>query len=134
MRLIFIIISGVLLFFIQCTSERDTSQSYLHGTWDAEWYLVDEDMQQMFSATEITMYGHVVFDQDEKAEITAFGFEGCVFASDTAMNQLNYHFQDSILNLTNGEKDIIFTYKVKEKMPDKLTLELMNDIQLTLRR
>ena len=134
MRLIFIVISGVILFFVQCSSERDTNQSYLYGTWEAEWFLVDEDMQKMFSTTEITMYGHVVFDHNKMAEITAFGFEGCVFASDTAMNRLNYHLRDSILNLTNGEKDIIFTYMVKEKLPDKLTLELMNDIQLTLRR
>ena len=84
MRLIFIVISGVLLFFIQCSSEKDTSQSYLNGTWDAEWFLVDEDMQKMFSATEIKMNGHVVFDQDMMAEITAFVFEGCIFASDTA--------------------------------------------------
>lgn len=134
MRFIFIVISGVLLFFSQCSLEKDTNQSYLNGTWDAEWFLVDEDMQQMFTAREITMNGYVVFDQNMMAEITAFGFEGCVFASDTAMNRLKYNFQDSILNLTNDEKDIIFSYKVKEKLPDKLTLELMEDILLTLRR
>jgi hypothetical protein len=134
MRLIFIVFSGVLLFFGQCSSKKETSHSYLNGTWEAEWFLVDEDMQKMFSVEEITMNGHVIFDQNRMAEITAFGFEGCVFASDTAKNHLKYDFQDSILYLTSGEKDIIFSYRVREKHPDKLVLELMDDILLTLRR
>jgi len=135
MRIIFSIFSGVLLFiFSQCSLEKESNQSYLDGTWEAEWLLVDEDMRTMFSPTEIAMNGHVVFDKNMTAEITAFGFKGCVFASDTAKNKLTYDFQDSLLNLTNSEKDVVFSYRVKEKLPDKLTLELMDDILLTLRR
>ena len=87
MSKIFVFISGVLIFiFSQCSTEKESGQSYLNGTWDAEWFLVDEDMQKMFSTAEITMNGQVVFGEDKMAEITAFGFNGCVFASDTARN------------------------------------------------
>jgi hypothetical protein len=135
MRSFFIVISGVLiLLFYQCTSEKDSTRSYFEGAWNAEWFLLDKDMQSMFSTSEITMYGQVVFDVNETVEITAYGFDGCVFASDTAQNALNYEFQDSLLNMINGEKEVVFAYKVKEKLPDKLTLLLMDDIQLTLHR
>jgi len=135
MRLIFrvFILLGIVHLF-QCTSEKDSTSSYIDGAWKAEWFLVDKEMQKMFSVTEISMNGQVVFDQNNMAEITAFGFEGCVFASDTAKNKLKYDFQDSLLNLVNGEKEVVFSYIVKEKLPDQLTLVLMDDILLTLRR
>ena len=135
MRRFFIFISGVLiLLFYQCTSEKDSTRSYFEGAWNAEWFLLDKDIQSMFSASEITMCGQVIFDENETVEITAYGFDGCVFASDTAKNTLNYEFQDSLLNLINSEKEVVFAYQVKEKLQDKLTLLLMDDIQLTLRR
>jgi hypothetical protein len=135
MSKIFSIISGVLIFiFSQCTSEKESQRSYLDGTWEAEWLLVDEDMQQMFSPSEISMNGQVVFDENKMAEITAYGFEGCVFTADTAKNHLSYDFQDSLLNLLNNEKEVVFSYRVKEKLPDQLKLVLMDDILLTLRR
>ena len=135
MRRFFIIISGVLvLIFNQCEPEKGSEADYFTGTWEAEWYLVDENMLGSFSKSEITMNGWVVFDQDQSVEIMAYGFEGCVFASDTASNKLHFEFQDSLLNLINKEKEVVFSYKVKEKLPEKLTLLLMDDIQLTLSR
>jgi hypothetical protein len=135
MRLIFsvFILLGILHLF-QCTSDKDSTSSYIDGAWKAEWFLSDKDMQKMFSSTEITMNGRMVFDQNNTVEITAFGFDGCVFASDTAKNNLKYDFQDSLLNLINGEKEVVFSYRVKEKLPDKLALVLMDDILLTLHR
>ena len=135
MRRFFIIISGVLvLIFNQCAPERESEANYFTGIWDAKWYLIDKDMHGMFSESEITMDGQVVVDKDRTMEIIAYGFEGCVFASDTASNILHFEFQDSVLNLTNKEKEVVFSYRVKEKLPDKLTLLLMDDIQLTLSR
>ena len=135
MRRFFIIISGVLvLIFNRCAQETESDANYFTGTWEAEWYLVDEDMHGMFSDSEIKMNGQVVIDQDQSVEIIAYGFEGCVFASDTARNKLNFEFQDSILNLVNKEKEVVFSYRVKEKLTEKLTLLLMDDIQLTLSR
>ena len=135
MRRFFIIISGVLvLIFNQCAPERESEANYFTGTWDAKWYLIDEDMHGMFSESDITMNGKVVVDKDQTMEIIAYGFEGCVFASDTARNKLNFEFQDSVLNLINKEKEVVFSYRVKEKLPEKLTLLLMDDIQLTLSR
>jgi len=135
MRRFFIIISGVLvLIFNQCTPERESEGNYFTGSWKAEWYLVDEDMHGMFSESEITMSGQVIFNTNQSVEITAYGFEGCVFASDTARNKLHFEFHDSLLNMTNKEKEVVFSYSVKEKLPEKLTLLLMDDIQLTLSR
>ncbi len=135
MRRFFIIISGVLLLtFNHCAPEKESEENYFTGTWEAEWYFVDEDMHGMFSESDLTMTGQVIIEQDHEVEIIAFGFEGCVFASDTARNTLHYEFQDSVLNLINKEKEVVFSYRIKEKLPDKLTLLLMDDIQLTLSR
>ncbi len=122
------------MIFNQCATEKESEENYFTGIWEAEWYLVDEDMHGMFSESDITMNGQVVIDRDHTVEIIAYGFEGCVFTSDTAMNMLHFEFQDSILNLINKEKEVVFSYRIKEKLPDKLTLLLMDDIQLTLSR
>jgi hypothetical protein len=135
MRRFFIIISGVLvLIFNQCAPEGGSESDYFTGTWEAEWYLLDEHVLETFSKSEITMKGQVVFHRSQSVEITAYGFEGCVFASDTASNKLQFEFQDSLLNLINKEKEVVFSYRVKEKLPEKLTLLLMDDIRLTLSR
>ena len=135
MRRFFITISGVLvLIFNQCMPEKDSEADYFTGTWKVEWYLVDEQMHGSFTRSEITMNGLIEFYDNQSIEITAYGFEGCVFASDTAKNKLHYEFQDSLLNLINKEKEVVFSYKVKEKLPQKLILILMDDIQLTLSR
>ena len=135
MRRFFIVISGVLiLLFNNCVPEKDPNRSYFEGLWKAEWFLNDGKMQNMFSTDQITMNGQVFFNEDKTVEITAYGFEGCVFAADTAKNTLKYEFQDSVLNLTNDEKEVVFSYRVQEKLPDKITLLLMEDIQLTLHR
>ena len=135
MRRFFIVISGVLsLLFNECTTEKEQDSSYFEGAWNAEWFLKDKEIHSMFSPEEITMHGQVFFKEDMTVEITAYGFEGCVFAADTATNTLRYEFQDTLLNLVNSDKEVIFSYQVKEKLPDKITLLLMEDIQLTLYR
>lgn len=135
MRRFLLVISGVFVFlFYQCTTGKDPSGSYFEGEWEAQWLLLDDEIRQMFSEADITMSGRVVFQEGAQVEITAYGFEGCVFASDTARNTLHYEFQDSLLNLMNAEKEVVFSYLVREKQPDQLTLVLMDDILLTLRR
>jgi hypothetical protein len=135
MRRFFIIISGVLvLTFNQCAPEKESEEDYFAGTWEAQWYLIDEDMHGIFAESDIKMNGQVVIARDHTVEIIAYGFEGCVFASDTATNTLHLEYQDSILNLINKEKEVVFSYRIREKLPDKLTLLLMDDIQLTLSR
>jgi hypothetical protein len=120
--------------FIRCSSEKDSTYSALDGVWKAQWVLVDKNMQQIFSDAEITMDGEVIFSDNQMVEITAYGFDGCAFASDTATNQLIYDFQDSVLLLLNGEDQVVFSYRVQEKLPDQFTFLLMDDILLTLRR
>lgn len=135
MRRFLIVISGVLLFLLyQCKTGKDPSGSYFDGEWQAQWLLLDDEIRQMFSEADITMNGRVVFHDGEHVEITAFGFEGCVFASDTARNTLTYEFQDSLLNLMNSAQEVVFSYTVRERLPDQLTLVLMDDILLTLHR
>lgn len=131
-RVIFLV--GILLSLNQCVPEKDTSHKEIDGKWQAEWLLIDEEMNKMFSPEEITMRGEVIFDEKEEVRITAFGFQGCIFAPDTATNKLIYAFHDSTLDLLNNEKEVVFSYQVKEKLPHQLTLLLLDDIQLTLRR
>lgn len=136
MRRSLIIFSGVVAFlFYRCISEKkDIDHSYFDGKWEAEWLFTDSEMRDMFMESALSMQGEVIFDQQQLVEITAYGFEGCIFAVDTATNTMRYEFQDSVLNLINSEDEVVFSYRIKEQLPDRLTLLLMDDIQLTLHR
>ena len=78
------------------------------------------------------MKGKIYFSSDEKVTITAFGFDGCVFSSDTATNELFFHLQDSLINMVNDENEVIFSYSINTLEKGNIELSLLNDIHLSL--
>lgn len=134
MRNIFSVISAIfLIILLQCTSKENTT-SLIEGSWNAEWLLMDNTLADIFPPESLIMNGEILFNPPNSVKIKAFGYDGCVFASDTAENVLKYEFTDSLLNMVNDKNEVVFSYLIKEKSPDLISLEMMEDIKLTLRR
>jgi len=128
-------VGGVIFLIIlfQCTS-KENSNSSIEGKWNAEWLLMDNSLADIYPPESLIMNGEIYFESTQSAKIKAFGYDGCVFASDTAENQLKYEFTDSLLNMINDENEIVFSYLIIKRLPDLISLEMMDDIKLTLKR
>ncbi len=114
-----------------CHEYGDQMKNSLSGKWKARWELNNPDLNDIFSSEQMIMDGEVIFDQGH-ARIRAFGFDGCAFTSDTSENILSFEKNDSILNLMNSDKQVIFSYVIKEEKNNYMRLLLMDDISLTL--
>lgn len=127
----------VILFIISallsngCREDGEQIKESLSGKWKARWELNNPELKDVFSPEQMSMNGEVIFEQDQ-ARIRAFGFEGCAFTSDTSENILSFEKSDSILNLMNADKQVIFSYVIQEQRHNYLRLLLMDDISLTL--
>lgn len=119
------------LFLNGCHESEDQIKESLSGKWKARWELNNPELKNVFSPEQMIMNGEVIFQQDQ-ARIRAFGFEGCAFTSDTSENLLSFEKNDSILNLMNADKQVIFSYVIQEQKHNYLKLLLMDDISLTL--
>ena len=129
----------ILLFFsialiISCSDEKNNSGYELSGSWKANWYLSDENLETFFTSDQMNMQGEVNFINDKQVSIKAYGFNGCAFTPDTTVNQLYYRIDDSLFNLVNHSDEIIFSYLIQERRPGYIRMLLMDDIQLTLIR
>jgi len=134
MRNIFSVIGAVFLIILfQCTSKENANSS-IEGSWNAEWLLMDNSLADIYPPENLIMNGEILFNPSNSANIKAFGYEGCVFASDTAENELKYEFTDSLLNMINDNNEVVFSYLIKERLTNQISLEMMEDIKLTLRR
>lgn len=129
-----LVITSVLFFAIflnGCHEYGDQLKNSLSGKWKARWELNNPDLSEIFSPEQMIMDGEVIFEHNH-ARIRVFGFEGCAFTSDTSENILSFEKNDSILNLMNSDKQVIFSYVIKEEKNNYLRLLLMDDISLTL--
>lgn len=125
----FIIFLAIL--FNGCHGAGDQLKGSLSGKWSARWELNNPELKDVFKPDQMVMEGEVIFDKDH-ARIRAFGFDGCAFTSDTSENVLSYRKNDSSLNLMNSDKQVIFSYVIKDEKDHYLKLLLMDDISLTL--
>jgi hypothetical protein len=125
----FVIFSAILL--NGCNEDGEKIKNSLSGKWKARWELNNPELNEVFSPEQMVMDGEVIFEQD-RVRIRAFGFEGCVFTSDTSENILSFEKNDSILNLMISNRQVIFSYMIKEEKNNYLRLLLMDDISLTL--
>lgn len=104
------------------------------GAWKAQWVTNPASYPDVKASTNFTMNGEFVFEESGKLTINAYGYEDCIFSSDTLSHSLNWELKNGELNLIN-ENDIHgMSYQVKEQGSDKIKLQLMDDIFLHLTR
>lgn len=116
-----------------CESSKKTETESIVGEWSAEWSTNPEAFQEL-DGKNLSMNGKLVFNQDGYVEISAFGFPGCVFSSDTILNKLDWHVENDTINLINKTDLFSLSYKINKLNDSLIELEMMQDIYLTLRR
>lgn len=115
----------------QHASPQHETGNFLVGAWDAEWSASPELSDDPMG---LKMHGKIDFQDNGEVEIIAYGFEGCIFMSDTMTNNLSYTIEGNVVNL-HAEGDAFgLPYQVKEKQNNEVKLLLMDDIWLTLTR
>lgn len=120
-------------FFSACNSPGEGTGSRLQGSWKAQWDTDPSSFPEVSDASIFTMNGDFTFDGDQ-VTVTAQGFPGCIFSTDTLSHTLKWRLSNDTLNLIN-EGDIYgMTYKVLEMQDLQIRLQLMDDIIVTLSR
>ncbi len=123
----------IVFFKIGCNSKKSKSEQII-GNWNAHWETKPEESLPEMKEENLNMNGQIKFEEDGKVTITAYGFEGCIFSSDTLVNTLNWKLEDSILRfIDSGDKQGL-PYAIKEFSNQELHLLLLDDIKLTLSR
>jgi hypothetical protein len=108
-------------------------EDLLIGTWDAKW----ETNSEAFSVNEgydLSMRGKMYFMEDGKVKIHAYGYKGCIFMSDTMINELQYIVHGDTVNLLADDEKFGLPYQILEMHQKRVKMVLMEDIALTLTR
>ena len=69
-----------------------------------------------------------------KVEISAFGYDGCIFSDDTLKNILNWKLDDTVLRFIDQGDDHGLPYTINKFTDTEMQLTLLEDINLTLSR
>ena len=110
------------------------NQQRFSGMWLATWQHDPATFPYDTDPATLRMEGHLAFMPNGAVTVTALGFEGCVFSTDTVVNALNYAWQDNKLLLINAKEAFTMDYEIMAQSANSITLSFMQDITLTLRR
>jgi len=126
-----------LLFILISINGCDTKKSkeeVIIGEWKAHWQTkADENMPEL-NGENLNMNGLIKFMENGQVEISAFGYEGCIFSDDTLRNILNWKIDDAELRFIDAGDVHGLPYTIKKFSMDELHLTLLEDINLTLSR
>jgi len=114
-------------------SENESKQpSEWHGSWKAEWETPPESYPEV-EDMEFYMDGSFVFTTDSLT-VTANGYPECIFNVDTLSHTQLWYVSNDTLYLINDPETPGMTYRVASKSEDRIKLQLMEDIFVTLSR
>lgn len=115
------------------TTDKEKATGLLDGQWTAQWDTDPASFPEVADASIYTMNGHFEFNGDQ-VTVTAYGFPGCIFSTDTLSHTLSWKLSGDTLSLVN-EGDIYgMTYQVLSQKDNLVRLQLMEDITVTLTR
>ncbi len=123
----------VVLNFVQCSTKK-SREEILIGEWNAQWITELEDSLMDISEDGLTMNGKITFMSDGKAEISAYGFKGCIFSDDTLTSVISWKLDENTLRFIDEGDDQGLPYNIKKLTEEELDLTLLEDIQLKLTR
>jgi hypothetical protein len=110
-------------------SEKEAWQ----GTWNAKWE-TDRNApgyESIPAAYSFEMNGTFSFEGDN-VTIAAYGFPKCIFQSDTSIHTQSWVRKGDTLELQNQPGEIGLVYQILEQSSDKIRLQLVDDIFITL--
>jgi hypothetical protein len=122
------------LFIVACASPSDEKSANRpgewYGTWTAEWETPPESYPEI-EDMEFYMDGSFVFTSDSLT-VTANGYPECIFNVDTLSHTQSWYVSGDTLFLINDPESPGMTYQVASKSEDRIKLQLMEDIFVTL--
>lgn len=128
-RLLFILF--ISSFACSSPSEKTANRpSEWRGNWKAEWETPPESYPEV-EDMEFYMDGSFVFTADSLT-VTANGYPDCIFNIDTLSHTQSWYVSNDTLFLVNDPESPGMTYRVASKSEDRIRLQLMEDIFVTL--
>ncbi len=128
-----LLILFTVLFINGCGFNKSNHEKIL-GNWNAHWETKPEESLPEMKLENLNMDGQIIFEKDGKVTITAYGFEGCIFSSDTLVNTLNWKLEDTVLRFIDSGDQQGLPYAIKKFTNQELHLLLLDDIKLNLSR
>ncbi|WP_424962738.1 hypothetical protein [Ekhidna sp.] len=127
-----ILVIFIAAFACSSPSNEKTSNrpSEWHGNWKAEWETPPESYPEV-EDMEFYMDGSFVFTADSLT-VTANGYPDCIFNVDTLSHTQSWYVSNDTLFLVNDPESPGMTYRVASKSEDRIRLQLMEDIFVTL--
>lgn len=114
-------------------SEGDSNSKVLEGRWKATWQTSYEAFPGVGNEVSLTMDGWIDFNNDQ-VTVTAYGYPGCIFSSDTLRHSQKWLLKNDTLELINEGDLHGISYYLKHMSKDTVELVLMGDIFLRLSR
>lgn len=127
-------ILSILLIFVYGCGTKMTQEEEILGEWKAHWETKADESMPDLGAENLIMNGVITFMENGKVEISAFGYDGCIFSDDTLKNILNWKIEETELRFIDSGDDHGLPYTINKFSSDELHLTLLEDISLTLIR
>ena len=131
--IIIFIVSFLLILVNGCNSNKSKEQQLL-GEWKAHWETKASQDLPDINRDNLEMNGILKFMENGQVEISAFGYEGCIFSDDTLKNVLAWKLDDSVLRFIDSGDENGLPYDIQIFSETELQLTLLEDINLTLYR
>ena len=122
----------VVVILTSCGSSSNENErpSVWIGKWEAAWETLSDSYPDL-TDIEFYMNGRFVFSEDSLTVINN-GYPGCIFAADTLKHTQCWKVSNDTLISYNDASTPGMTYKVKSLSENKIELQLMEDIFITL--
>lgn len=127
------VIAFIYLTYTACETNRQQNHELI-GEWKACWETKADESFSELKTENLRMDGIITFSPDGKVEITAFGYEGCIFSDDTLRNVLNWKLDDTVLRFIDQQDEYGLPYTIQKFTNNEMQLTLLEDINLILRR
>lgn len=133
LRLTVSVLSIIIFILGGCSQEKNKSETIV-GEWNAYWETKPDESLPGLDGDNLKMNGIINFMDNGKVEISAFGYDGCIFSDDTLKNILNWKLDDTVLRFIDQGDDHGLPYTIHKFTDTEMQLTLLEDINLTLSR
>ena len=120
-------------FILSSFQSVPVAKSNLEGVWNAHWQMKNPLPGSAPKKTN-EMEGLMEFKENGAVKITIYGYKDCIFSNDTLQNELTFNINNDSLTVFNEKEQFHLTYFIQEATKNKISLQLMNDISVTLKK
>lgn len=124
----------ILFFTLDACEFKKSKEEIIVGEWNAHWETLPDESLPGIDGNDLKMNGAINFRDNGIVEISAFGFQGCIFSDDTMNNTLNWELGDSVLRFIDEGDEHGLPYRISKFGKNEIRLVLLEDINLTLNR